>query len=92
MENYLYYIIALNVTLIVIYFLSKKQLIFRKILISLYIISMSIYILWRAFYTLPDSSIISMLLGLALLIAEIGSFILSLLFYFLFWRQIASPS
>ncbi|CEN27911.1 Cellulose synthase catalytic [Lactococcus piscium MKFS47] len=87
MENYLYYIIALNVTLIVIYFLSKKQLIFRKILISLYIISMSIYILWRAFYTLPDSSIISMLLGLALLIAEIGSFILSLLFYFLFWHK-----
>ncbi|MCJ1978146.1 glycosyltransferase family 2 protein [Lactococcus paracarnosus] len=87
MENYLYYIVASNVALIIIYFLSKKYFLFRKILIGLYILTMSSYILWRGFYTLPDSSVISMILGAALLIAEIGSFILSLLFYFLFWQK-----
>lgn len=48
---------------------------------------MTIYIVWRILYTLPHSSAISVLLGLSLLIAEIGSFVLSITFYFLFWKK-----
>lgn len=87
MENYLLFILSSIITLVIIYFLSKKYLIFRKVLISLYIITMSIYLFWRIFYTLPDNSVMSMILGGGLLLAEIGSFLLSIVFYFLFWNK-----
>lgn len=48
---------------------------------------MSIYLFWRMFYTLPDNSVMSIILGGGLLIAEIGSFLLSIVFYFLFWKK-----
>lgn len=84
MENHLFFIITSIFILFIIYFLSKKYFIFKNILISLYIVTMTIYIVWRILYTLPHGSAISVLLGLSLLIAEIGSFVLSITFYFLF--------
>ena len=87
MENHLFFIITSIFILFIIYFLSKKYFIFKNILISLYIITMTIYIVWRILYTLPHGSAISVLLGLSLLIAEIGSFVLSITFYFLFWKK-----
>ncbi|MBS7576610.1 MULTISPECIES: cellulose synthase catalytic subunit [unclassified Enterococcus] len=75
------------VLLFVIFGLSKKNNFFRKILIVSYIISMAVYLIWRIFYTLPDMNAISFVLGILLLIAEIGGFLLSFVFYFLFFNE-----
>lgn len=73
--------------LFLIFAYSKNSEILSKVLIIIYIVSMLVYLIWRIIYTLPDMDSISFVLGLLLLFAEIGGFLLSLVFYFLFFKK-----
>ena len=80
-------LIAFIILLFLIFAFSKKSEFLSKLLIIIYIVSMLIYLIWRIFYTLPDINGISFVSGLLLLFAEIGGFLLSLVFYFLFFKK-----
>lgn len=83
--------IGIVVLLLALYGLSAKSFFFRKCLIFVYILTMVVYIGWRAFYTIPSSDGVSLLLGVLLLVAEVGGFFLSLVFYFLFFKKNKKP-
>lgn len=69
------------------YFLAKKYQIFRKILIIVYMLTTTVYIIWRIGWTLPYNNITSFIFGLLLIIAEVGGFVLSVIFYRLFFTK-----
>ncbi|MGR8861445.1 hypothetical protein [Leuconostoc citreum] len=73
------------------YILGQRYHFFRQLLLALYVVTMSVYIIWRLGWTLPHDSVINMIAGGVLAIAEIGGFVLSLVFYRIFWRKFTRP-
>lgn len=82
-------IIALLMTVIIIisYLFSKAHRNFLKFLIFFSITYTFIYLLWRTFYTLPKSSILSLILGTILLTSEWVGFFQSCVYKWLFWSN-----
>lgn len=91
METILFFDLIFAVVLFAIYLLAKKKQLFKNLLIGIYILVMIIYLGWRIFYTLPTEGIASIIAGGLLLIAELGGFLLSLVFYTLFIRKNKQP-
>ncbi|MFT8841370.1 MAG: glycosyltransferase family 2 protein [Leuconostoc citreum] len=73
------------------YILGQRYHFFRQLLLALYVVTMSVYIIWRLGWTLPHDNVINMIAGGVLAIAEIGGFVLSLVFYRIFWRKFTRP-
>lgn len=73
--------------LLMSYFLGKRYHKSRQLLLLLYIVTMSVYIVWRAGWTLPTNNALSIFFGILLLAAEVGGFVLSLVFYRVFLRK-----
>lgn len=84
---YIAIISLLVVVLFLSYFLGKKFHFFRQLLILLYVVLTSVYIIWRIGWTLPYNNWTSFLFGIFLLAAEIGGFVLSLVFYRIFFEK-----
>lgn len=84
---YIAIISLLVVVLFLSYFLGKKFHFFRQLLILLYVVLTSVYIIWRIGWTLPYNNWTSFLFGIFLLAAEIGGFVLSLVFYRIFLKK-----
>lgn len=78
--------------MLLVFFLGKKYNFFRVLLILLYVVATTIYIIWRIGWTLPHNNMISLIFGIILLCAEIGGFVLSLVFYWLFMKTYHRPS
>lgn len=79
------------VMLFLSYFLANKYYIFRQLLIGFYIILTSVYMIWRIGWTLPYNNVTSFSFGVFLLIAELGGFVLSLVFYRIFLKKFRRP-
>ncbi|CUW17667.1 Cellulose synthase catalytic subunit [UDP-forming] [Leuconostoc gelidum subsp. gasicomitatum] len=84
---YIVIISLLVVVLFLSYVLGKKFHFFRQLLILLYVVLTSVYIIWRIGWTLPYNNWTSFLFGIFLLAAEIGGFVLSLVFYRIFLKK-----
>ncbi|WP_057738792.1 glycosyltransferase family 2 protein [Liquorilactobacillus uvarum] len=87
MEKIFYFDLVITVVLFIFYFLAKKNIFFKKVLIIIYFLTMFSYLGWRIFYTLPLNGLINSIFGILLLIAEIGGFLLSIIFYILFFKK-----
>ncbi|GMA70352.1 hypothetical protein GCM10025879_15980 [Leuconostoc litchii] len=57
------------------YFLGKKYHILKQSLIIIYIVTTAIYLIWRTGWTLPNDNVLSLILGIILLLAELGDFV-----------------
>ncbi|MBZ6003733.1 glycosyltransferase [Leuconostoc gelidum subsp. aenigmaticum] len=88
---YIVIISLLVILLFLSYFLGKKFHFFRQLLILLYVVLTSVYIIWRIGWTLPYNNWTSFLFGIFLLAAEIGGFVLSLVFYRIFLKKHQRP-
>lgn len=79
--------LAMLTVIFLLFLLSKKFTGLKKIFIIVSILYNVVYLLWRAFFTLPLSyGVISAILGITLLVAELMGFWQSLIFRMLFWK------
>ncbi|MGG0922063.1 glycosyltransferase family 2 protein [Leuconostoc suionicum] len=76
---------------IVCFGLGRKYHFLKQVLIIIYIITMMIYLGWRIGWTIPTNSIFSIILGVILILAEVGGFCLSLVFYRIFYKKFHRP-
>lgn len=74
-----------------LYALGQRHLLFRRILLSIYVFTTSIYIIWRVGWTLPHDHIVNTVFGIILVSAEVGGFCLAMVFYFIFWKKFKRP-
>lgn len=77
--------------LLVSYTLGHRYQFFRQVLLMMYVVTASVYMIWRIGWTLPHDNIMNIAAGITLLIAELGGFLLSLVFYFIFWHKYQRP-
>lgn len=81
-------IFILIVSSIVIFYLTaKKSIVIRKRFSYVSIFVLTIYLIWRALFTLPYYSILSFSFGLLLFLAELVGLIVFMIFIFLFRKQ-----
>lgn len=85
MDFQAYGIILLSVTLL-LFGLSFKFERSKKMLILVYVVSNFIYLGWRVLFTVPDISLLSLIIGLILLVAEMIGYLQSLVFYTILWK------
>lgn len=78
---------ALLFLTVVCFYLGKKYHILKQVLIVLYIVTMAVYLIWRIGWTIPTNNVLSIILGIILVLAELGSFCLSLVFYRMFKKN-----
>lgn len=74
------------------YVLGQKNLFFRRFLLSIYVFTTSIYIVWRIGWTLPNDHLVNIIFGVILVAAEVGGFVLAIVFYFIFWQKFKRPA
>jgi len=87
LDNRIYLMILMILLVYVLYLGSKKSSGFRKLFIITAISLNLIYMIWRTLYTLPLSfGIVSVILGIALLLAEWVGFWQSIILKLLFWK------
>lgn len=72
--------------LFLFYFVSKKNEHYRKFVLSGFVIIQFIYLVWRLFYTIPNGSIVEIIAGSLLYLAEFMGFIQAFTLVILFWK------
>lgn len=82
---------ALLFLTVVCFYLGKKYHILKQVLIVLYIVTMAVYLIWRIGWTIPTNNVLSIILGIILVLAELGGFCLSLVFYRMFFKKFQRP-
>lgn len=92
MNKVLYFDLIVSILLLITFYLAKKRIFFKKVLIITYILLTLIYLGWRILYTIPFHGILNLVFSILLLAAEIGGFALALIFYLLFLQIHAPPS
>lgn len=71
----------------IFYLMAKKSIVIRKRFSYVAIFVLTVYLVWRALFTLPFYSIISFSFGLLLFLAELVGLIVFMIFIFLFRKQ-----
>jgi cellulose synthase (UDP-forming) len=66
--------------------LSKKDKRKKKYFLVITIVINVVYLFWRIIFTLPQDSIIGLIIGITLILAEIMGFFQSVVFRLLFWK------
>lgn len=79
------WLIFIIVTLFISYYFSKNNFFARRLLYTTFLVVNFIYLLWRTSFTLPESGVLSLVLGALLLIAEWAGFSQSIVFTILSW-------
>ncbi|MEI5994634.1 glycosyltransferase family 2 protein [Candidatus Enterococcus mansonii] len=72
--------------LFLFYFVSKKQETYRKFVLSGFVVIQAVYLVWRILYTIPKGSIIELIAGSLLYLAEFMGFVQAFTLVFLFWK------
>lgn len=85
-EIELLFFVSSLLLLIGTYYLSKKNAVKKKYFLIVTIIINVIYLIWRVGFTLPQDNIISLVIGMVLILAEIMGFFQSVVFRLLFWK------
>ncbi|MFT8836822.1 glycosyltransferase family 2 protein [Liquorilactobacillus satsumensis] len=91
MNKVLYFDLIVSILLLITFYLAKKRIFFKKVLIITYILLTLIYLGWRILYTIPFHGILNLVFSILLLAAEIGGFALALIFYLLFLQKNTRP-
>lgn len=91
MDKYFYFELIVISLIFILYFGGHKYRFMKLGLMLVMLITTGIYLIWRTFYTLPTSSIASLIVGILLLAAEWLGFANSAVFYFLFSKDFKRP-
>jgi len=80
-----YSVFVICMTLITLFSIKKFHK-GKKVIILIYVISNFLYLLWRGLFTIPESGLLSIALGLILFGSEIVGYLQSLVFYSIVWK------